>query len=185
MSPPVKQPFQVRTVSAKATETLRGTPRCYRLTLNHELRDNPVEDGAFVAKSLLVCAKLSEVLCGLGHHIPKKSHDDSASGFSADGDVKVHLETTGAINAVARHQQRQGPSKVLLATGCRAVSMRKSRFSAEGQMSPASASATGYDGCLGAEGARRSCRAKIMPRKICQKIHADLERYVAVSHVLR
>ena len=34
-------------------------------SLQHELRDDTVEAGALIAKAVLACSKLSEVLCGL------------------------------------------------------------------------------------------------------------------------
>lgn len=59
--------------------------------LAHELRDDPVEGGTLVAKTLLPRAERSKVLCGLGHDIRAQLHHDSPCRRSSDLDVEKHL----------------------------------------------------------------------------------------------
>ena len=47
-------------------------------SLQHELRDDPMELGVLVAKALFVCAKLDEVLHCLGNDIVVKLEPDLA-----------------------------------------------------------------------------------------------------------
>jgi hypothetical protein len=64
-------------------------------TLDHELLDDAVEDGALVveglarlANALLAGAETAEVLSGLGNQVGVQLHGDAASGPASDGDVK-------------------------------------------------------------------------------------------------
>jgi len=60
-------------------------------TLQHELRDDTVEDGVPVAKALLASAESSEVFGGLWDNVVFELKDDLASWGSTDGDVEVYF----------------------------------------------------------------------------------------------
>lgn len=58
-------------------------------TLEHEIRDDTVEDGVLVAKALLASAEGTEVLGGLGNDIAKEFKLNSANGSYIVSQVKV------------------------------------------------------------------------------------------------
>jgi len=59
--------------------------------LAHEAGDHAVEARPLEAESLLSGTQRTEVLSCLGNHIVTEIHDDTAGGFTPDGDVKEAL----------------------------------------------------------------------------------------------
>jgi len=60
-------------------------------TLAHELRDDSVKGGSFVAESLFPGAEGAEVFGGFGDDVSPQLHDDSANLFAVGAHVEVHL----------------------------------------------------------------------------------------------
>lgn len=78
-------------------------------TLDHELLDDAVEDGALVVQrlsglsnALLACAEGAEVLGRLGNEVGVELHGDTADGLAAEGDIKVDAGSRGGV-AFGRH----------------------------------------------------------------------------------
>lgn len=71
---------------------MRG--RCLITDLEHELRDDPVEDGAAVGEALLVLAAgdAVEVPGGPGHNLVKQLHHDAAPALTVNGHIEKHPE---------------------------------------------------------------------------------------------
>ena len=81
----VSELFSVDRLSAGAVVVREVT------SLEHELRDDPVEPAALVAEAVLACAELSEVSCGLWDDFVEEVEDHSAGFLPVDGDVEVAL----------------------------------------------------------------------------------------------
>jgi hypothetical protein len=62
-------------------------------SLQHELRNDTVETGALIAKAVLACGKLSEILCSTGDDVIIKLEYDSTCRHVADGDIKLRVKT--------------------------------------------------------------------------------------------
>lgn len=58
--------------------------------LTHEVRDDPVEDGAVETEALLARAQSPEVLCRFGNDVSEQLHDDSPSRLTIDPHIEVH-----------------------------------------------------------------------------------------------
>jgi hypothetical protein len=78
-------------------------------TLDHELLDDAVEDGALVVQrlsglsnALLARAESAEVLGRLGNKVGVELHGDTADGLAAERDVKVDAGSRGGV-AFGRH----------------------------------------------------------------------------------
>lgn len=82
---------------------------CEVTTLNHELLDDSVEDGALVVEgfprlsnALLTGAKSTEVLGSLGDKVGVEFHGDATSGLAADRDIEEDAGSSGGL-ALRRH----------------------------------------------------------------------------------
>merc|ERR1719495_17383 len=60
-------------------------------SLDHEIRNNPVEHAALVAEALLPSAERAEVLAGLGHVICVQLELHASQGLAARGDIEEDL----------------------------------------------------------------------------------------------
>jgi len=60
-------------------------------SLAHESGDDTVETGSLESESLFSGTQSTEILGGFGDYIGSQLHDDTASGFSADGDIEKYL----------------------------------------------------------------------------------------------
>lgn len=67
-------------------------------TLSHELVDDAMESGVFVAKSFFSSAESSEVFGGLGNNIAIELESDSLGFTTTDADIKVDSRPVGHLN---------------------------------------------------------------------------------------
>ncbi len=74
--------------------------------LQHELLDDAVEDGVFETETLGASGELTEVFGSLGDGLAEEAHDDAASGFASDGDVKENL--VGDFLGIGSENSRSG-----------------------------------------------------------------------------
>lgn len=58
--------------------------------LTHELRDDPMENGVAVRKTLLSSAECPEVLCSLGDNMGKELHGEPSQCLVVCRDREVH-----------------------------------------------------------------------------------------------
>ena len=58
--------------------------------LKHELGDHTVEGGTLVAETILSSRKFPEVSCGFGDDVIIQLENDSTSGLTSDGNVKLY-----------------------------------------------------------------------------------------------
>lgn len=77
--------FFLKGLSVKSNDRKLGRPH-----LTHEVRDDPVEDGAVETEALLARAQSPEVLCRFGNDVSEQLHDDSPSRLAVDPHVEVH-----------------------------------------------------------------------------------------------
>jgi len=68
--------------------------------LDHELRDDTVEAGAFVAEAILVGGELVEVSSGLWDLLSVETHDDAAEGLIVLFDVEEDLLGDGGVSHI-------------------------------------------------------------------------------------
>ena len=61
-------------------------------SLQHELRNDTVEAGTRIAKALLACGKLSEVVCSVGDDIIIQLEYNSTRVLAVDSDIKLHVK---------------------------------------------------------------------------------------------
>jgi len=97
--------LELVTVDGLATSTVVG---CEITSLAHKVRDDPVEGGSLVTKSLLAGAQGTEILGSLGDDIGPELHDNPTHRGAVGGHIKVHA---GRHFLIAVTGQQWVPSK--------------------------------------------------------------------------
>ena len=77
-------------------------------TLEHEFGNDTVEAGALIAKAVLACSKLTEVLGSFGYYVVIELELDAARRAAADRDIELGLISSGSVSR-GEHSRRRLP----------------------------------------------------------------------------